>query len=69
MWIAQLFGILFLSSALSVQKGIAAVPYTTSTGMNEALLKGFVQCLEVGDFRRPQPFVVEALLIYAQCML
>ena len=65
-WIAQLFAILCISAGLSEATGSEH----SSEGMPSArdvFVTATAQCLTLGEFTKPKPYVMEALMLYGQC--
>jgi hypothetical protein len=67
LWISTLFSICYMASLI----GGATDSYRSSsngkaTG-NPGLHTGAAQCLVLGEYHRPQPLTVEALVLFAQC--
>ena len=66
-WIAQLFAILSISAVLGDLKGSKPPEEGSRPSAKNRLLTAAAQCLTLGDFTQPQKYVIEALLLYAQC--
>jgi hypothetical protein len=67
LWISTLFSICYMASLI----GGATDSYRSSSNGkaigNPGLHTAAAQCLVLGEYHRPQPLTVEALVLYAQC--
>jgi Fungal specific transcription factor domain len=67
LWLAQLFAILHISSRLG-NHAASETPDSTDASLEKDLfLRCAGSCLVLGKYAQPQRYVVEALLLYAQC--
>ena len=66
-WVAQLFAILSVSALLSESKGSGPKRPDDSPPAKHLFLRAAAQCLSLGDFTQPHKYVIESLLLYAQC--
>lgn len=67
LWSAQLFGILCIGATLDNFSSPPLARGDEAASAKVRFLTSAAQCLHLGDYTRPRPYVIEALLLYAQC--
>ena len=66
-WIAQLFAILSVSALLSDIRRTEPKRHESHSSAKNRYLKAAAQCLNLGNYTQPHKYVIEALVLYAQC--
>lgn len=67
LWIGQLFAVLCLASSLLVMNDPQSRPHEGDRTVEKSYLAVSARCLHLAGYIQPGPYVVETLLMYAQC--
>lgn len=67
MWVSIMFSICSLSASLGIASHQASNDASDGINQRESLQTAAGQCLVLGVYSKPQPYVVEALALFLQC--
>lgn len=69
LWIAQLFAVLCLSSALKVLLDPTSCPFRQPRTEEQDYLSACTRCMHLAGYTQPGPYVVETLLVYGMARI